>query len=94
MVVNDYGSCTAYAPDGEKIEMPKVEDDSNGNHFTTFVKAVHTRKLPFERGEIEAGHYRGRDVPPGEHQLSARASRRSSTAPARPSATTRPPTRR
>src|SRR4051812_14992207 len=57
LVVNDYGSCTAYAPDGEKIEMPKVEDDSNGNHFTTFIKAVHTRKLPYDRGEIEAGHY-------------------------------------
>jgi hypothetical protein len=56
LVVNDYSNCVAYAPNGEVIEMPQYEGDLNGNHFTTFIKAVKTRKLDFARGEIEAGH--------------------------------------
>ena len=49
LVVDSYASCTAYDPKGTVIEMPAYEGDLNGNHFTTFVKAVKTRKLDLDR---------------------------------------------
>ncbi len=56
LVVHDYNKCVAYAPDGTPIEMPTYEGDASGNHFVTFIKAVKSRKLDFNRGEIEVGH--------------------------------------
>jgi predicted dehydrogenase len=56
LVVHDYDDCVAYAPDGTKIEMPHYETGAAGNHFTSFIKAVRSRKLAFEAGECEAGH--------------------------------------
>jgi predicted dehydrogenase len=56
LVVNGYGDVSAYAPNGEKIEMPKYEEAAKGNHFTTFIKALKSRKLQFQEGEAEAGH--------------------------------------
>jgi predicted dehydrogenase len=56
LVVNDYGSCTAYAPNGTEIPMPAYDTGAPGNHFTTYLKALRTRKLNYHEGEAEAGH--------------------------------------
>jgi hypothetical protein len=56
LVVNDYGSCTAYAPNGTEIPMPAYDTGAPGNHFTTYLKALRSRKLSWHEGEAEAGH--------------------------------------
>jgi hypothetical protein len=56
LVVDSYGDCSAYAPNGEKIEMPKYDHGATGNHLTSFVKAIRSRKLAHDDGEAEAGH--------------------------------------
>jgi predicted dehydrogenase len=57
LVVNDYGSCTAYAPNGDVIAMPDYADlNATGNHFTSFIKALRAKKLEYHQGECAAGH--------------------------------------
>ena len=56
LVVNGYDNCSAYAPDGSPIEMPKYNHGATGNHFTSFIKAIRSRKLDYAAGEAEAGH--------------------------------------
>jgi predicted dehydrogenase len=56
LVVNGYNDCTAYAPNGDKIEMPKYDHGATGNHFTTFIKGIKARKLDYHDAEAEAGH--------------------------------------
>jgi predicted dehydrogenase len=55
LVVDSYNDCTAYAPDGKKIEMPEYQGATN-NHFTSYIKAIKSRKLDYHQGECEAGH--------------------------------------
>jgi predicted dehydrogenase len=56
LVVNSYDDVSAYAPNGERLEMPAYKGDASGNHMATFVKAIKSRTLDFNQGEAEVGH--------------------------------------
>jgi hypothetical protein len=52
LVIPDYSSATAYAPDGEVIEQWKA----GGDHAANFLAAVRSRKPSDLSAEIEQGH--------------------------------------
>ncbi len=57
LVVDTYESCSAYAPNGEPIEMPEyTRDNATNNHFVTFIKAIRSRALGYHQGDAETGH--------------------------------------
>ena len=71
LVVNDYGDCTAYAPDGTEIEMPAYDTRRHRQPLHD----VHQGR-PEPQARLPRGRSRSRargvgDVPHGEHQLPA-----------------------